>query len=110
MLVEFTATEMGFNDGVGGASNSKASAPYHYFLFGKQVDPQHSWNSGIYFEFDGQRNGGVNRVAKVALTSDGAQFTLRSGEMISVRRGEDDASWQKFVEGVHEVFEKLAEA
>jgi hypothetical protein len=109
MLIEFDATEMGFNDGVGGASNAKSSAAYHYFLFGKQVDPQHSWNSGIYFEFDGQQNGGVNRVASVILAQDGAQLRLHTGDIISVRRTADDASWQKFIEGVDEVFEGLVE-
>jgi hypothetical protein len=107
MLVAFTATEMGFADGLGGASNSKASAPYHYVLFGKQVDPQHAWNSGIYFEFDGQQNGEVNHVAKITVTPTGAQFALHSGGIISVKRSEDDASWRKFVEGVHEVFQSL---
>jgi hypothetical protein len=67
MPIEFTATQMGFKDGLGGASNSKSPAPYHYILFGKRVDPQHSWNSGLYFEFDSQRKGGVNRVKKVLL-------------------------------------------
>lgn len=104
MPIEFTATEMGFKDGLGGASNSKASAPYHYILFGKQVDPQHSWNSGLYFEFDSQRNGAVNQVTKVVLGSGEARFVLGERETILVRRFEDDNEWQSFVEGVHEVF------
>ena len=109
MLTEFTATEMGFKDGLGGASNSKASAPYHYILFGKQVDPQHAWNSGIYFEFDNQRNGGVNRVAKVLLAESEAHFSLQDQHVILVRRAQDDDGWQKFVKGVHEVFGELVE-
>lgn len=107
--IEFTATEMGFTDGLGGASNSKSAAPYHYILFGKQVDPQHSWNSGIYFEFDSQRNGGVNHVVKVVLAKGEAHFSLRDGQTILVCRSEDDDSWQKFVKCVHEVFEELVE-
>lgn len=109
MPIEFTATEMGFEDGLGGASNSKSSAQYHYILFGKQVDPQHSWNSGLYFEFDSQRNGGVNRVTKVVLSQHEARFLLGNQETILVKRPNDENSWQKFVEGVNEVFEELVD-
>src|SRR4051794_38078738 len=109
MLIEFTATEMGFDNGLGGTSNSKSPAPYHYILFGNQVDPQHAWNSGIYFEFDNQRNAGLNRIARVVLGQEEACFTLSSHETITVRRAQDGISWQKFTEGVHEVFEKLVE-
>jgi len=109
MPIEFTATETEFKDGLGGASNSKASGAYHYILFGKQVDPQHSWNSGLYFEFDSQRNGGVNRVTKVVLTQGEVRFSLGDREAILVRRSQDDKGWQKFAEGVHEVFGGLVE-
>ncbi|HVV71051.1 MAG TPA: hypothetical protein VHI52_06050 [Verrucomicrobiae bacterium] len=109
MPIEFTATEVGFKDGLGGASNSKSSTPYHYILFGKQVDPQHSGNSGLYFEFDSQGSGGVNRVTKIVLAQSEARFCLRDRETILVRRSEDDGGWQKFVEGVHEIFGELVE-
>ncbi len=104
MPIEFTATEMGFKDGLGGASNSKASEPYHYILFGKQVDPQHSWNSGLYFEFDSQRNGGVNQVTKVVLSERETRFVLGERETILVRRSGRDDEWRTFVEAVHKVF------
>jgi hypothetical protein len=108
MPIEFTATEMGFKDGLGGASNA-ASLPYHYILFGKQVDSQHSWNSGLYFEFDSQRNGGVNQVTKVVLRQCEACFILGEGGTILVRRSGQDDDWQSFLEGVHEVFGELVE-
>ncbi len=33
--MEFTATESGFEDGMGGASNAADTKDYHYVLFGR---------------------------------------------------------------------------
>jgi hypothetical protein len=45
MSIEFIATECGFHDGLGGASNAAADEDYHYILFGRQIDSQHPQNS-----------------------------------------------------------------
>ena len=52
--MEFTATESGFEGGMGGASNTAGTADHHYVLFGRQTDEQHPEFSGVYFEFDDQ--------------------------------------------------------
>jgi len=47
MPLDFTATESGFDNGMGGASNAAGADDLHYVLFGKDGD-------GVYFEYDDQ--------------------------------------------------------
>jgi hypothetical protein len=105
MSFEFTATESGFADGFGGASNSEDEDDYHYVLFGRQTDAQHPENSGAYFEFDDQINGGVNLVRKIAVTNCHVTFILTEFKTIRVIRMMDDIGWQEFLRGITESFE-----
>jgi hypothetical protein len=50
MPLDFTATESGFDNGMGGASNAAGTDEQHYVLFGKDAD-------GIYFEARNGRGG-----------------------------------------------------
>src|SRR5262249_13931065 len=97
--MRFTATEVGFQDGLGGASNSTSSDPYHYILFGRQTVPV----PGTYFEFDDQINGSVDGVTRIAIGSDLVQFDLKDCE-IAVVRGTFDAKWDEFVRGIRDAF------
>jgi len=85
--MEFTATESGFEDGMGGASNEAGTAGYHYVLFGRQTDEQHPECSGVYFEFDDQIHGAVDCITRVAIADELVRFELRDGQKIVVRRG-----------------------
>ncbi len=105
--LEFAATEAGFENGLGGASNAKSSASHHYILFGKQVDPQHPEKSGIYFEHDSQLNGSVSAVIKVVLGDCAVHFSLRGEMSIVVRRADDCQGWTAFLEGIRGVFNGL---
>jgi len=60
MPLDFTATEIGFEDGVGGASNAAGAGDPHYVLFGRDGD-------GVYVEYDDQIHGGVDQVAGVSV-------------------------------------------
>ena len=94
MPIVFEATEAGFLDGLGGASNAVESSDYHYVLFGKQVDEQDPSNTGVYFEYDDQVNGSVNTVEKVLIAENEVTFFL-DGESIvvrSTRHGENGTS------------------
>jgi hypothetical protein len=102
--VVFEATEAGLQNGLAGASNSKDTGNQHYLLFGKQEDPQHSWNSGMYFEFDDQSNGGVNIVTGVVVQSGRIVFMLKSGSRVEVGSATDAASWESFIAAVRESF------
>ena len=86
MSFEFSATESGFTDGLGGASNSAADDEYHYILFGRQMDSQHPEASGTYFECDDQINGGINLVERIAITNSEVTFALTNSEAIRVIR------------------------
>ena len=109
MDIEFTATEAGFDKGLGGASNSNATVAYHYILFGRQEDPQHAWNRGVYFEVDSQRRGAANQVMKVVVGEGSVRFQLRANEFVTVNNGVDAQSWTKFMTGIDEVFGNLVE-
>jgi hypothetical protein len=102
--MEFTATESGFKDGLGGASNSAATADYHYVLFGHQTDDQHPEYSGIYFEFDDQINGSVDCVTKITITNGVVEFMFKDGKKIVVRRGMEESPWSEFLRGIYDVF------
>ena len=88
--MEFVATESGFEHGMGGASNAAGTADYHYVLFGRQTDAQHRECSGVYFEFDDQIHGGVDRVGAIAVTDDRVSFELRMVRVLS-----SDAVWRR---------------
>ena len=102
--MEFTATESGYDNGLGGASNSKGTESYHYVLFGQQTDDQHPENSGIYFEFDDQIHGSVNCVARVVIADEFVEFELKDQKKIKVRRCMGDSHWNRFLNGIHDVF------
>ncbi len=103
-IVIFEATEAGLQNGVAGASNSKETGNQHYLLFGKQEDPQHAWNSGMYFEFDGQQNGGVNIVQEVVISGGRVVFWLKNGSRVEVGSAMDAESWAVFLAAVRKSF------
>lgn len=100
----FTATESGFQDRMGGASNAASAAEYHYILFGRQTDEQHPEWSGVYFEFDDQSFGAVDCVTRVTMADEFVRFELRDGQEIVVKRGMEESHWSKFLRGIHDVF------
>lgn len=101
--MEFIATESGFEDGMGGASNLAEGADYHYILFGRQTDDQYREYSGIYFEFDDQINGSVNCITKIVI-GDGMVEFVKSEMTIVVRNGLDESQWSEFLRGIYDVF------
>ena len=102
--VEFVATEAGFAGGVGGASNAEDSADYHYVVFGRQTDSQNPECSGVYLEFDGQIQGGVDQVGAITIADDWVSFELREGDQIVVRSGLSESQWADFVKGIRDTF------
>ena len=102
--VEFVATEAGFAGGVGGASNAEDSAGSHYVLFGRQTDSQNPECSGVYFEFDGQIHGGVDRVGAITVADGWVSFELREGDQIVVRSGLSESQWADLVKGIRDTF------
>ena len=102
--MEFVATESGFEDGMGGASNAACTADYHYVLFGRDTDEQHPECSGVYFEFDDQIHGAVDCIARVSIADDLVTFDLRDGQKIVVRRGMAESKWSGFLRGIHDAF------
>jgi hypothetical protein len=105
--IDFTATEAGFPDGLGGASNARGGGDYHYFLFGVQEDRQHPSNSGVYFEYDSRGNGGVNQVIGVSIEENAVEFSLKAGEVILVRSGVRSEERDEFLRGVRAVFKRV---
>ncbi|MDR2187627.1 MAG: hypothetical protein LBE62_06165 [Azonexus sp.] len=105
MSFKFDATETGFSDGLGGASNSAGADDYHYIVFGRQIDSQHPENSGAYFEFDDQANGGINIVKKIVIIDDNVVFMLIDSSIIQVFCKTDRNSWQDFLCGIDESFD-----
>jgi hypothetical protein len=105
--IAFTATDAGFKDGLGGASNAHTNAQNHYVLFGIQEDRQHPWNSGVYFEFDSQSNGCVNSVQAVSIGDKVVRFVLRQGLSITVTCDISDEKWTEFKAGITVVFPDL---
>jgi hypothetical protein len=97
MLIDFAATEAGFDNGLGGASNAQSTGEPHYVLFGKDGD-------GVYFEYDDQIHGGVDQVAQVSVHADHVVFTLRDSGVITVRRQMEDGPWSDFIDGVRRTF------
>jgi hypothetical protein len=102
--MRFVATEAGFQDGVGGASNKHGSGAAHYVLFGIQEDTKHPTNSGIYFEWDDETNGSVDCVRAVSVTLQKAEFTLTKRRTIIVDSGVSAGEWARFLAGIKKVF------
>ncbi len=105
MSIDFEATDAGFEEGLGGASNIASTAEYHYVLFGEQVDELYAENTGVYFEYDDQSNGTVNGVRSVVVEDRKVTFEL-DAETIVVRCRVEDGSWDAFLRGIEEVFPK----
>lgn len=97
MPLDFLATESGFDNGLGGASNAAGVGEQHYVLFGKDGD-------GIYFEYDDQIHGGIGQVAHVSIHSDHVVFRLHDLNTITVRRKTEDAPWSEFIAGIRRTF------
>jgi len=102
--MKFTATEAGFENGMGGASNSKANDEHHYILFGMQEDPQHPEYNGAYFEYDDQKNGKVNSVEAVSINEKMVCFKLLSGTLIEIKFDVSAEQWGAFLSGIRTVF------
>lgn len=103
--MRFTATEAGFKDGLGGASNAKGTEKYHYVLFGTQRDAQHPENSGAYFEYDDQSNGAVNSVKAISIGDKSVVFKLKGGRSIEVNCNNVSAKhWAEFKRAIRTVF------
>lgn len=97
MPLDFTATEIGFDNGMGGASNAAGADDLHYVLFGKDGD-------GVYFEYDDQIHGGKDQVAGISVHPDYMVFALIDRNTITVRRKADDPDWSEFLGGIRDVF------
>ena len=102
--MEFTATQAGFEDGMGGASEAAGTADYHYVLFGRQTDQEHPPNNGVYFEFDDQSHGAVDCVSRIIVAANLVSFELKDGPKIVVRRGTTEPQWTEFLKGIHDTF------
>lgn len=103
--MKFIATEAGFAEGLGGASNTGGDADYHYIVFGYQEDEGHPENSGIYFEYDDQGNSTINGVKHLVLTDQTVQFFLSEGKTITVLKGMEEQQWKEFLNGIQVVFQ-----
>src|SRR4051812_36835938 len=98
MPFDFIATEVGFYNGMRGASNAAGAGELHYVVFGKDGDD-------VYFEYDDQIHGRVNQVAGICVRPDHVVFTLTDRNTITVRRQQaDDPKWSEFLGGLHAVF------
>jgi hypothetical protein len=103
--MRFIATEAGFRDGMGGASNAQDENEYHYILFGRQVDDQHPDNTGAYFEYDDQKFGSVNCVERIVIGDKLVEFTLWNGEEIVVWSNTSELQWHELIKGIYSVFD-----
>ncbi len=103
--MEFTATECGFQDGLGGASVGHGTKNYHYVSFGRQTDYQHPEFNGVYFEFDDPRNGDGDLVKSVVVSNQVVEFQLKDRRRVVIRRGTDEPQWSMFLRGIHDAFQ-----
>lgn len=103
--MRFSATDAGFQDGLGGASTAHSEGASHYVLFGFQEDSQHPGNNGVYFEYDDQTNGSVNGVEHVIVSNDMVEFLLADDTKIVVVRKMPEHDWASFLHGIDSVFE-----
>ena len=97
MLIDFAATEAGYINGLGGASNATSKEQQHYILFGKQ-------DGDVYFEYDNQIHGRVGQVIQIAIHSDRIDFKLTDSNAITVRRNMDQIAWNEFIAGIQQTF------
>ena len=97
MPLDFAATESGFDEGMGGASNAAGTGEQHYVLFGKDGD-------GVYFEYDDQIHGGIDQVKQISIHPDRVLFTLRDDDTITVRKQMSDAQWDELIAGLQRTF------
>lgn len=104
--MNFMATEFGFEDGLGGASNSKSRDEYHYVVFGIQVDEQHPEYNGVYFEYDDQINGSVGSVERIGIGENVVLFTLKNGKEITVKCDTTKSKWDEFLNGIRSTFDE----
>jgi len=100
MPVVFTATEAGYANGLGRASNSKGLESYHYVQFGRSPDGK----PGHQFEFDDVHYRSVNGVIKVAVARRVVEFDLKDQKVIIMREDLADVEWNRFLKGILEVF------
>lgn len=105
-MMKFVATEAGFIDGLGGASNSNSEEDYHYIIFGYQEDSRQPSNSGIYFEYDDQGNSSINEVEHVVVSKQSVSFSLANDEKIAVLNDVTEQQWNEFLDGIQTVFSK----
>ena len=70
-MIEFKATEIGYIEELDtvscGASNAEGHGKYHYINFQRASQIGSSDDEGIYFEIDGQINGGYNIIKSCEL-------------------------------------------
>ena len=102
--MRFTATEAGYKEGLGGASNSKSLEKFHYVLFGIQTDLQNSENGGEYFEWDDQINGAINSVKEVVISENKVLFIINQGESIEINCNVSAEQWDELKQGLQTVF------
>lgn len=102
--MKFVATEAGFKNGLGGASNSTSAEKQHYVLFGVQKDTQHPENSGVYFEYDDQSKGAVNSVRGVSIGNKSVVFKLKGGKSVEVNCNVGTDQWEQLQRGIRAVF------
>jgi hypothetical protein len=102
--MRFSATEAGYKDGLGGASNARSKGKHHYVLFGLQKDETHPSNSGIYFKYDDEINGSVNAVRSIVLSENMAKFLLIDSTEIVVMNNVSGTEWKDFAQGIEVVF------
>src|SRR6185369_138620 len=97
MPLDFVATECGFDNGLGGASNAAGTGPSHYVLFGRDGD-------GVYFEYDDQIHGRADQVKHISVYADRVVFGLDDEDKITVRKQMRDAPWNEFIAGLRCTF------
>ena len=103
--LEFTATECGFQDGLGSACSGAGTKQHHYVLFSRQTDPRHPEFNGMYFEYDDPLNGVGELVERVLVGDQSVEFQLRDRRRIIVRRGTDEPQWIGFLRGIQDAFQ-----
>jgi len=102
--MKFKATEIGFENGMGGASNSSCEDEYHYILFSIQNDDDNSENHGVYFEYDDQINGEIDQVQKIIIGLKYLEFSLGEDESIIIDCCGFTKQWDDLVSGIYSIF------
>lgn len=102
--MKFEATQLGFDNGMGGASNADYDGDLHYVLFGIEQDDELPEQSGVYFEYDDQINGGINKVQEVIIGNLSAEFLLKDGNSIAVDCRKCESQWDEFIVEIRKTF------